>query len=134
MKSLVFLGAFGLVAFGGLFFYLQQSPPTPKSDSIPLVTELPAQPTKAKKPVADDEEAPPPRPKSKATAKNDWKPPKGQERNAWSDAPKPGQKPKGLYYTIVSSGGPVPSRVIIHNTSLGVPLNILVIGASGADG
>jgi hypothetical protein len=130
MKGILIAAVCAIAAFAGLFFYMRSHSPTPTPDGLPIVTDFPTDP---RKPSAE-EETPVPRTRPKPPAANDAKPPKGQERNVWTDAPKPVPKSKMPYYTVMAGRGTVPSRVIIHNTSLGVPLNIILVGADSADG
>src|SRR6266704_3445064 len=110
MKAVVIAVVVGAGAFAGLFFFMSQKPPA-KTDSLPIVSELPT----TKRAPADDDA---PREKSK--------PPASKRQGNFpsiGDAPpaKPTEPIKTLHYTIelTRKRGPVPSRVFIHNAAFG---------------
>src|SRR5438034_9468173 len=117
MKSILIVAGFGIVAFAGLFFFMRTQP-SARTDSLPVVTELPASPP----PKADDD--PPPRPSPRAAKK----PNPQTAKPAEAPPANPFQPANSPYYTVQPSsrGGPVPSRVIIHKTSMGDVTIVLV--------
>jgi hypothetical protein len=129
MKAVAIAAVVGIVAFAGLFYFMQSpAKTTTPPDNVPLVSELPT----SKKQAPRDEESPPPRSKAApSTAKRPGNFP------SIGDAPpaKPAAPLKTLHYTLelTSKRGPVPSRVFIRNASFG-DLTIIVLGAEGADG
>src|SRR5262249_39743347 len=131
MKTAIAAVVFAGVAIAGMFVYLKKQSPI-SDDSVPTVTELPNEP----KSSPDDEPAQPSG-SNAATNKSKVAAAKIPERKAapaHPDNSKPAAS-KEMFYTLVpdNRGGPVPSRVVIHNTPMG-KLTILLIGSSGSDG
>jgi len=130
MKAAVIAVVIGAMAFAGLFFLMNQKPEA-RTDTVPVVSELPT----SKRAPADAEE--PATAKSRTQKSADAQAKKKTNFPTIGDAPpaKPAPPPKGLYYTVelTRKRGPVPSRVILHNTSFG-DLTIMLIGAEDASG
>lgn len=119
MKALLIAAAVCIVAFAGLFIALRA--PAVRSDSVPLVTELPATP----QPRAEEKPSAKPPEKNVTNAKGA----KGQNSGPphWQAGHKEPQPQRSkTYYTFVPTrrGGPIPDRVVLHNTSIG---NITII-------